>query len=105
MLRNLIVLAACASLGLAGPAGATGDTDAGKAKAVKCAGCHGADGLGKKTGKTLNPPLAGMSIKVHVKAMEDYKTGARNHKVMQMLAKKLSDKEIVDLAAYYASLK
>ncbi len=106
MLRNLfLVLAACASFGLAIPAEAAGDTKAGKAMASKCSGCHGAKGLGKKTGKTLNPPLAGMSIEVHVKAMQDYKTGARKHKVMQMLAKKLNDKEVVDLAAYYESLK
>ena len=102
MLRNLFVaVAACALLGLAGPAGAAGDADVGKTKAAKCASCHGADGLGKKS----NPPLAGMSAEAHVKAMQDYQTGAREHKMMQMLAKKLSDSEIADLAAYYASLK
>jgi cytochrome c553 len=102
MLRNLFVaVAACALLGLAGPAGAAGDADVGKTKAGKCNSCHGADGLGKKD----NPPLAGMNEEAHVKAMQDYQTGAREHKMMQMLAKKMSDSEIADLAAYYATLK
>jgi cytochrome c553 len=102
MVRNLfIVLAACASFALAGAAAAAGDVDAGKAKSAKCAGCHGADGNGKKK----NPPIAGMSVEMHVKAMQDYKAGTREHKVMQMLAKKMSDEDIVNVAAYYASLK
>ncbi len=37
--------------------------------------------------------------------MQEYKSGTRKHKMMQMLAKKMSDKEIEDLAAYYASQK
>lgn len=99
--KLLIAAAACAMFGLVGPASAGGDVDAGKTKSAKCASCHGADGRGKKS----NPPLAGMSVEAHVKAMQEYKTGARKHPVMQMLAKKLSDRDIADIAAYYASLK
>lgn len=97
----LCVLAACASLALAGPASAAGDAAAGQALQNKCSGCHGANGEGKGP----NPPLAGMDYDKHVAAMEEYKSGARDHKMMQMLVKKMSDKEIADLAAYYASLK
>jgi|COG998Drversion2_1049125.scaffolds.fasta_scaffold51875_2 cytochrome c553 len=99
--RLFFVLAACASLGLAGPAAAAGDAAAGKALEKKCSGCHGAKGEGKGP----NPPLAGMDYDKHVAAMEDYKTGKRKHKMMEMLVKKMSDKEIQDLAAYYATLK
>jgi cytochrome c553 len=102
MVRNLfIALAAFALLGLASPAGAAGDADAGKTKATNCAACHGADGLGMGP----NPPLAGMSAEAHVKAMLDYKTGEREHPMMQKLATTLSDEDINDIAAYYATLK
>lgn len=99
--KLLFALAACTALGLAGPAAAAGDIAAGKAIEKKCSGCHGAQGEGKGP----NPPLAGMDYAKHVAAMEDYKTGKRKHKMMEMLVKKMSDKEIQDLAAYYESLK
>jgi cytochrome c553 len=100
MLKKLFIVAtACASLGFAGSAMA-GDIEAGKALAPQCSGCHGANGEGAGP----NPPLAGMDIDLHVKAMEDYKSGARVHAVMKMYADKLTDKETLDLAAYYASL-
>lgn len=99
--KLFLILAACASLGLAGPAAAAGDAAAGKAQVKKCSACHGVDGVGKKP----NPSLAGLSYEKHVAAMQEYKSGARKHKMMQMLAKKMSDKDIEDLAAYYASLK
>lgn len=85
----------------AGPAQAGGDADAGKAAAKKCAGCHGANGEGKKK----NPPLAGMAEADFVQAMQDYKSGAKENKTMKRTAKKLSDEDFANLAAYYASLK
>jgi len=39
-----------------------------------------------------------------VKALGDYKTGARQNDMMSLLAPKLSDQDIADLAAFYASL-
>jgi len=103
MIRNLMmILAACALIGATVPAKASGDAAAGKAYAVKkCKACHGDKGEGKKK----NPPVANLSADDHVKAMQEYKSGARKHKMMQNLAKKMSDKEIADVAAYYASLK
>ncbi len=85
----------------AGPAQAAGDADAGKAKAKSCAGCHGANGEGKKD----NPPLAGMAEDKFVQAMQDYKSGKLEHKAMVRAAKKLSDEDFANMAAYYASLK
>ena len=38
-----------------------------------------------------------------VKAMNDYKSGARKHMMMEMFAKKLSDQDNADLAAFYAT--
>ena len=100
MMRTwLIVAAAVLALGMAGPAQA-GDAAAGKAKAKSCAGCHGAKGEGVKK----NPPLAGKDEAAIVASMNDYKSGAKKHSMMNMLSKKLSDADIANLAAYYASL-
>jgi cytochrome c553 len=64
-------------------------------------GCHGVDGLG-----TANfPPLAGLETEYLIKQLHDYKSGARQNVMMNALAKSLSDQDIADLAAYYASLK
>ncbi len=102
MLRLLTtVFAAALVLGLAGSAGAAGDVAAGEKLAAKCGGCHGKNGEGKKD----NPPLAGMDAAAHVKALQDYKSGARDHKAMQRSVAKLSDQDLADIAAYYASLK
>lgn len=97
----VMVAVAVLVLGLAGSAQAGGDVAAGKAKAKRCAACHGADGKGKKD----NPPLAGKPEADLAKALHEYKSGARPHKMMNRLAKKLSDADIANLAAYYASLK
>jgi cytochrome c553 len=86
---------------VSGPAQAGGDVDAGKKKAKSCAGCHGANGEGKKK----NPPLAGMAESEFVQAMADYKSGKKEDKTMNRTAKKLSDEDVANLAAYYASLK
>jgi cytochrome c553 len=102
MLKYLFtVVAACLALSLAGPAGAAGDVDAGKKMASKCSGCHGKAGEGKKK----NPPIAGMDAAAHVKALQDYKSGAREHKGMMRSVAKLSDQDMADIAAYYATLK
>ncbi|MFQ5773648.1 MAG: c-type cytochrome [Kiloniellaceae bacterium] len=67
---------------------------------TKCAGCHGADGLGVGN----FPPLAGKEAEYLAKQLHDFKTGARRNPIMNTIAKPLSDREIADLAAYYASL-
>ena len=98
--RWLVIAATALALGLAGSANAAGDAAAGKAKAKSCAGCHGANGKGNKN----NPSVVGLSEAKFVKAMQDYKSGAKKHKTMNALSKKLSSKDMANLAAYYASL-
>jgi cytochrome c553 len=97
----LMVAMAALVFAASGPAQAAGDADAGKALAKKCAGCHGANGEGKKK----NPPVAGMAEDAFVQAMQDYKSGKREHKAMARAAKKLSDEDFANMAAYYAGLK
>jgi cytochrome c553 len=86
---------------MVGAAQAAGDVQAGKAKVTVCAGCHGANG----EGKAPNPALAGKSEGDLVQAMKDYKSGKRQNAAMKTFASQLSDQDVVNVAAYYASLK
>jgi cytochrome c553 len=90
-----------AIFGVVSAAQAGGDAGAGKAKAGACAGCHGASG----EGKAPNPPLAGKAEDQFVQALKDYKSGKRANAVMKTFATPLSDQDMANLAAYYASLK
>jgi cytochrome c553 len=87
--------------GLAGAAQAAGDVAAGKTKSVTCVACHGADGKGVAP----NPALAGKSEDQLLTAMKDYKSGKRDNAIMKALVIPLSDQDMTNLAAYYASLK
>lgn len=101
MNRILLIATAFALATLAPTAGAAGDAAAGKAKAGVCAGCHGANGEGKGS----YPALAGRSQAEITTALEEYKSGKRSNPMMHSFAAKLSDDDIANLAAYYASLK
>jgi cytochrome c553 len=100
MIRYVLVLTAM-WFGFLNTAQGAGDGAAGKAKAAACAGCHGANGQGVPP----NPALAGKSEDQLLQAMKDYKSGTRNNAVMKGLMGPLSDQDMSNLAAYYASLK
>jgi cytochrome c553 len=94
-LGTLLVVFAGANLALAG-----GDVEAGKAKAAGCGGCHGAAGEG--TGD--NPKIAGLDAKEHFTMLQEYKAASRGGPMMQMFAGQLSEEDMANIAAYYASL-
>jgi len=98
---TLAAMAAIVSLGIVGPAHAAGDVQAGQAKAVACAPCHGANGQGVAP----SPALAGKSDAQLIQALKDFKSGKRDNPIMKGMASSLSDQDIENLAAYYASLK
>jgi cytochrome c553 len=100
MVRRLTATIVFASFAIAGVAQAAGNAAAGKDKSVVCAGCHGDKGQGMGP----NPALAGKPEADLVKALKDFKSG-RINSVMHGLATSLSDQDMEDLAAYYASLK
>jgi cytochrome c553 len=100
MNRTLLIVGVIALLGI-GNAQAAGDVQAGKAKAGMCAGCHGANG----EGVAPNPALAGKKEDQLIQAMKDYKSGRRDNAVMKAFASQLSDQDMANLAAYYASLR
>ena len=102
MKATLAVAAALAvSVGSIG-AHAKGNAESGKAKAAQvCAACHGPDG-NKPTGPDF-PILGGQHVDYLRKALSDYKTGKRNNAIMKGFAATLSNKEMDDLSAWFAS--
>ena len=77
-----------------------GDAAAGKTKASVCAGCHGIDG---NSTNPQWPKLAGQHETYLVIAIKAYQSGARKNPMMAPMVAGLSDEDIQDLAAYYAS--
>ena len=51
------------------------------------------------------PKLGGQNAGYIVKALQDYRSGARKHPSMDAMAGSLSDQDMADLAAYYAGGK
>jgi cytochrome c553 len=80
---------------------AAGDIKAGRTKAAQCAACHGIDGISKMPDA---PNLAGQTEEYLVKALNDFRSGARQNEQMSVMAKTLSDADVANLAAYYNSL-
>lgn len=91
------VLTACAA------AYAAPDIKAGEEKAnTVCMACHGKGGI------SVNPEwpnLAGQGEKYIKKQLHDFKNGSRINPVMQPQAQILSDQDIDNVAAYFASQK
>lgn len=100
MMRVLLSVVTMILLAI-GPALAAGDAAAGKVKAAACVACHGAKGQGVPP----NPGLTGKSADQLLQALQDYKSGKRSNAVMKGLTAGLSDDDMANLAAYYASLK
>jgi cytochrome c553 len=97
----LTSVAVLALLGACGVACAAGDAPVGKAKTAGCAGCHGVNGEGVGP----FPPLAGWSETQIVDALQELKSGKLIDPVMNPMANMLSDQDMADIGAYYASLK
>jgi len=106
-MRTIAMALLTAGCLVAGAAHADGNAALGKTKSAPCAACHGVDGKGVD-GKGIAPNfpvLAGQHASYLVHALEQYRSGERNNAVMGPQAANLSDDDIADLAAYYASLK
>jgi len=95
----VFALAAC----FAAPTMAAGDAASGKQKSQSCAACHGPDG-NAPTGPDF-PRLAGQHYDYLLKALRDYKSGARKNPIMSGQVSGLSTQDMADLAAYFSSQK
>jgi len=98
--RYTMISTALLLLPVAGGAFAAGDAAAGKEKSAQCVSCHGANGEGGSAPKTK---IAGIKPAEFSKAIHAYQTGERKNMMMEMFAKKLSDQDIADLAAYFST--
>jgi cytochrome c553 len=79
-----------------------GDVAAGKRKAMMCQVCHGLDGQSRNPDA---PHLSGQIENYLVRSLKAYRDGERKNEQMSVVASALSDEDIADLAAYYASIK
>jgi cytochrome c553 len=100
-MRNKTLIFVLAVL-CAGAVHAKGDAAAGaeKAKTV-CAACHGPDGNSPPSPEF--PRLAGQHYDYLVQALRQYKLGLRKNPIMAAQVQPLSDRELEDLAAYFAA--
>jgi cytochrome c553 len=82
-----------------------GDVTAGriKSESERCQECHGLDGNGNgQDGKFAR--LAGQYPAYIVKQLQDFRSGARKHDFMMVMARSLEQADIADIAAYYGGL-
>jgi cytochrome c553 len=98
-MKNVLFSAIALAMSLSATAG---DVAAGKAKSATCAACHGANGI---SAIPMYPNLAGQKEQYIIKQLKDFKAGKRQDPVMAPMAMPLSDADIENLAAYFASLK
>ena len=105
MKRKTLIGAAVTSLALAlpVPTHAAGDAAKGKVKAITCMGCHGIPGYHNAYPNYPVPRVGGQHAEYIVVALKAYKSGQRGHKTMQAQAASLSEQDMQDIAAYFAS--
>jgi cytochrome c553 len=96
-MTKFLIFAAAMVLGTAAHAG---DAAAGKEKAKVCAACHGENGVSQAPDF---PKLAGQYTDYLVRALNDYKAGARKNPIMAGQVANLKQEDIADLAAYFSS--
>lgn len=79
-----------------------------KVESERCQECHGVDGhaIGMGDGVASDgkfPKLAGQFAEYIVKQIGDFRSGARKHDFMTIMARSLDERDLADIAAYYAS--
>ncbi|MGA7750748.1 MAG: c-type cytochrome [Gallionella sp.] len=77
-----------------------GDPVAGKSKAELCFGCHGEDG---NSTDPMAPKLAGQYGIYIAKQIRNFQATTCTHQIMSGMAASISDDDLADISAYYAS--
>ena len=81
-----------------------GDAKQGETKNAMCIGCHGIVGYQASFPEIHKVPMiSGQSAKYIASALNAYKKGDRKHPTMRGIAGSLSEQDMADLGAYYAS--
>ncbi|MBK8759095.1 MAG: hypothetical protein IPM03_01355 [Sulfuritalea sp.] len=70
-------------------------------KLEMCQGCHDM-GMGMNRGETA-PKLGGQHAAYLEKVLRAYRSGERRHPIMNRMAAMLSERDIADVARFYAS--
>ena len=83
------------------PVLADGNAELGRTKAAPCAACHGEDGMGIAPNY---PVLAGQHAEYLAHSLRAYRSGERTNPIMAPFVANLTDDDIDDLAAWFASL-
>jgi cytochrome c553 len=99
-IQNLAAYFASLNCNAAPTAKPAGNAEAGKVLANNCAACHGATGAGANPAW---PKLAAQKPGYLVNALKAFRAGLRKDPMMSGAAKSLSDANIADLSAYYAT--
>ena len=84
----------------AAPAAFKADPAKGALAAASCQACHTADG---SRGSPANPILQGQHPEYILKQLAEFKSGKRKNAIMMGMAATLSDDDMKQVAAYYAS--
>jgi cytochrome c553 len=100
--RSALVLVVTLVLGLVTAPVSAQDAAAGKEKSAACVACHGPEGV---SANREWPNLAGQKYDYMVKHLRKFRDGIRNDPLMEPVARTLTDKDINDLAAYYAAIR
>ncbi|MBI5430898.1 MAG: cytochrome c4 [Nitrosomonadales bacterium] len=77
-----------------------GNPVAGKDKSKLCQGCHGEAG---NSVESHVPKLSGQYGQYISKQLRNYQSGVRTHQIMNAMAATISDEELADISAYFAS--
>jgi len=97
--RKLIVAMVFFLMMVAGGALAGGDPANGVELSIDCADCHGDDGLGDEH----IPRIAGLDAADLLKKLTDFQSGAVESEMVDFI-EGYSEQDLLDLAAYYATL-
>ena len=99
-MRGCKWIVVAATLTMAGGAQAAGDATAGQQKSAPCQACHSTDG---NSPVGMYPNIAGQHAGYMITQLKALRDGQRKDPVMSPMAANLTDQDIEDLAAFYAS--
>jgi len=77
-----------------------GNAAAGQSKSVVCHACHGPTG---QSVQPIYPNLGGQHQDYLVKSLQEFRNGRRQNAIMSGFAANLSDADIEDISAWFAS--
>lgn len=103
VISRIMHLLSSAAIGMLGFSSAChADAAAGREKATACRTCHGIDGISKQAGI---PHIAAQDIAYLQGQLKAFRDGKRVNEIMNIIAQPLTDEDILDLSAWYSSIK